>query len=217
MQSRAFEMHDDPDEYSLDEESEEDDDDLGELDGVEEEELEKVLRTVAEKEIGVEEIDERYGEAVPEERRRRRRKRREERGGGRSETKQEEENEPREEEDEKEKIETKREDGSIARFHRRRETRRIVERYLAPEESVDARVGQTLLDSADESEWRKWLSTGLFFGVTMNVQLLEKSEKFKYGKRRGFFVPNFTRFSRRGVGIRWRKRSTRAFMGAGLR
>ena len=50
MRSRAFEMLDDPDEYSLDEE-EEDDDDLGELDGVEEEELEKVLRTVAEKEI----------------------------------------------------------------------------------------------------------------------------------------------------------------------
>ena len=32
------------------------------------------------------------------------------------------------------------------------------------------------LDSADESEWRKWLPTGLFFGVTTNVQLLEKSE-----------------------------------------
>ena len=51
MRSRAFEMHDDPDEYSLDEESDDDDDDLGELDGVEEKELEKVLKAVAEKEI----------------------------------------------------------------------------------------------------------------------------------------------------------------------
>merc|ERR1711990_940107 len=51
MRSRAFEMHDDPDEYSLDEESDDDDDGLGELDGVEEKELEKVLKAVAEKEI----------------------------------------------------------------------------------------------------------------------------------------------------------------------
>ena len=32
------------------------------------------------------------------------------------------------------------------------------------------------LDSADYGEWRKWLPTGLFFGVTTNVQMLEKSD-----------------------------------------
>ena len=174
MRSRAFEMHDDPDEYSLDEE-EDDDDDLGELDGVEEEELEKVLRTVAEKEIMLKKLtndmvkqflrnddDDVNDEKSAEEDEARRSR--------------EEENEPREE-DEEEKIET-REDGSIA-FDSIDDEKRdelLKDIWLPKRASMRGSV-KLFLDSADESEWRKWLSTGLFFGVTMNVQLLEKSEK----------------------------------------
>ena len=181
MRSRAFEMHDDPDEYSLDEESDDDDDDLGELDGVEEKELEKVLKAVAEKEIMLkkltndmvkqflrndddEDVNAEKSETEDEARRSR-----------------EEENEPREEEDEEEeenKIETKREDGSIA-FDSIDDEKRdelLKDIWLPKRASMRGSV-KLFLDSADESEWRKWLSTGLFFGVTMNVQLLEKSEK----------------------------------------
>ena len=180
MRSRAFEMHDDPDEYSLDEESDDDDDDLGELDGVEEKELEKVLKAVAEKEIMLkkltndmvkqflrndddDDVNAEKSETEDEARRSR-----------------EEENEAREEEDEEEekKIETKREDGSIA-FDSIDDEKRdelLKDIWLPKRASMRGSV-KLFLDSADESEWRKWLSTGLFFGVTMNVQLLEKSEK----------------------------------------
>merc|ERR1712072_1614200 len=145
MRSRAFEMHDDPDEYSLEE------DDLGELDGVEEEELEKVLRTVAEKEIMLKKLtndmvkqfltnddDVNDEESAEEDEATRSR------------------DEEKEREEEEEENET-REDGSIA-FDSIDDEKRdelLKDIWLPKRASMRGSV-KLFLDSADDSEWRKW-------------------------------------------------------------
>jgi transaldolase len=160
--------NDDPDEYSLEEER----DDLG---SSEEEEIEKVLRDVADREIMLKKLTndmvQKFVTAGN-------------RDGEETTTTTNDANEETTSdtiEDEQMGDETSgervNEDGSIV-FDSIDEEKRdemLKDIWLPKRASMRGSV-RLFLDSADESEWRKWLPTGLFSGVTTSMQLLEKSE-----------------------------------------
>jgi len=165
--------NDDPDEYSLEDEE---GDDLG---SSEEEELEKVLRDVADREIMLKKLTNDMVQKFVTTGT----------GGGDGERTTttttnddaDEETTSNTIEDEQMGDETARErvneDGSIV-FDSIDEEKRdemLKDIWLPKRASMRGSV-QLFLDSADESEWRKWLPTGLFSGVTTSMQLLEKSE-----------------------------------------
>jgi len=161
--------NDDPDEYSLEEER----DDLG---SSEEEELEKVLRDVADREIMLKKLTndmvQKFVTAG---------------NGDGEETTTTNDDDANEEttsdtiEDEQMGDETSgervNEDGSIVfdSIDEEKRNEMLKDIWLPKRASMRGSV-QLFLDSADESEWRKWLPTGLFSGVTTSMQLLEKSE-----------------------------------------
>ena len=160
--------NDDPDEYSLEEEG----DDLG---SSEEEELEKVLRDVADREIMLKKLTNDMVQKFVTT------------GNGDGEETMTTNDDAKEEttsntiEDEQMGDETSgervNEDGSIVfdSIDEEKRNEMLKDIWLPKRASMRGSV-QLFLDSADESEWRKWLPTGLFSGVTTSMQLLEKSE-----------------------------------------
>ena len=160
--------NDDPDEYSLEEER----DDLG---SSEEEEIEKVLRDVADREIMLKKLTNDMVQKFVTA------------GNGDGEETTTTNDDANEEttsdtiEDEQMGDETSgervNEDGSIVfdSIDEEKRNEMLKDIWLPKRASMRGSV-QLFLDSADESEWRKWLPTGLFSGVTTSMQLLEKSE-----------------------------------------
>jgi transaldolase len=162
--------NDDPDEYSLE------DDEGDDLGSSEEEELEKFLRDVADREIMLKKLTNDMVQKFVTT------------GTGGGDGERTTTNDDADEETTSNTIEDAQmgdetsgervnEDGSIV-FDSIDEEKRdemLKDIWLPKRASMRGSV-QLFLDSADESEWRKWLPTGLFSGVTTSMQLLEKSE-----------------------------------------